>query len=69
MMDRLAIEAAEAFVHAGYPMVEALLLCEIDGVNEEVSDDIATVHAVLQASGATEIRTAEDEVGDVGVER
>ncbi|KAB2319879.1 FAD-binding protein [Betaproteobacteria bacterium SCN1] len=61
MMDRLAIEAAEAFVHAGYPMVEALLLCEIDGVNEEVSDDIATVHAVLQASGATEIRTAEDE--------
>ena len=61
MMDRLAIEAAEAFVHAGYPMAEALLLCEIDGVNEEVSDDIATVHAVLQASGATEIRTAEDE--------
>ncbi len=61
MMDRLAIEAAEAFVHAGYPMAEALLLCEIDGVNEEVSDDIATVRSVLTASGATEIRTAEDE--------
>ncbi len=61
MMDRLAIEAAEAFVHAGYPMAEALLLCEIDGVNEEVSDDIATVRSVLNASGATEIRTAEDE--------
>ncbi len=61
MMDRLAIEAAESFVHAGYPMAEALLLCEIDGVNEEVSDDIATVRSVLTASGATEIRTAEDE--------
>ncbi|MEW6118950.1 MAG: FAD-linked oxidase C-terminal domain-containing protein [Pseudomonadota bacterium] len=61
MMDRLAIEAAEAFVHAGYPIAEALLLCEIDGVNEEVSDDIATVRAVLTASGAIEIRTAADE--------
>jgi glycolate oxidase len=62
MMDKLAIEAAEAFVHAGYPLdCAALLLCEIDGVNEEVSDDIDTVRRVLLASGATEVRTAEDE--------
>jgi len=62
MMDRLAIQAAEAFVHAGYPLdCEALLLCEVDGVNEEVSDDIFTVREVLTASGATEIRTAESE--------
>ncbi len=61
MMDRLAIQAAEAFVHAGYPDCEALLLCEVDGVNEEVSDDIFTVRQVLEASGATEIRTADSE--------
>jgi glycolate oxidase len=62
MMDRLAIRAAEDFVHAGYPLdCAALLLCEVDGVNEEVSDDIRTVHEVLAASGATEIRTAESE--------
>ena len=62
MMDRLAIQAAEAFVHAGYQLdCEALLLCEVDGVNEEVSDDILTVHDVLAASGATEIHTAESE--------
>ena len=62
MMDRLAIQAAEAFVHAGYPLdCEALLLCEVDGVNEEVSADIYTVREVLEASGATEIRTAESE--------
>lgn len=61
MMDRLAIQAAEAFVHAGYPDCEALLLCEIDGVNEEVSADIYTVHEVLEASGAIEIRSAESE--------
>lgn len=62
MMDRLAIRAAEAFVHAGYPLdCEALLLCEVDGVNEEVSADIYTVRQVLEASGATEIRTADSE--------
>ena len=62
MMDRLAIEAAEAFVHAGYPLdCEAMLLCEVDGVHEEVSDDIFTVREVLAASGAIEIRTAESE--------
>ena len=61
MMDRLAIQAAEAFVHAGYPLAEALLLCEVDGVNEEVSADIFTVRQVLEASGATEIRTADSE--------
>jgi glycolate oxidase len=61
MMDRLAIQAAEAFVHAGYPLAEALLLCEVDGVNEEVSADIYTVRQVLEASGATEIRTADNE--------
>ncbi|OHE60980.1 MAG: glycolate oxidase subunit GlcD [Thiobacillus sp. GWE1_62_9] len=62
MMDRLAIQAAEAFVHAGYPLdCEALLLCEVDGVNEEVSADIYTVRQVLEASGAIEVRTAESE--------
>ena len=62
MMDRLAIQAAEDFVHAGYPLdCEAILLCEVDGVNEEVSDDIFTVREVLAASGATEIRTADSE--------
>jgi glycolate dehydrogenase FAD-linked subunit len=62
MMDRLAIQAAEAFVHAGYPLdCEALLLCEVDGVNEEVSADIYTVREVLAASGAIEIRTADSE--------
>ncbi|HTI68063.1 MAG TPA: FAD-linked oxidase C-terminal domain-containing protein [Caulobacteraceae bacterium] len=37
MMDRAAIHAAEAFVHAGYPLdVEALLIIEIDGPTAEL---------------------------------
>ena len=62
MMDRLAIRAAEEFVHAGYPLdAEAILLCELDGTNEEVSEHVLKVREVLKHSGATEVRTARDE--------
>ena len=62
MMDRLAIQAAEAFVHAGYPVdAEAILLCEIDGTNEEVSEHIMEVRRIMQACGAGEVRTARDD--------
>ncbi|OFZ69817.1 MAG: glycolate oxidase subunit GlcD [Betaproteobacteria bacterium RBG_16_58_11] len=62
MMDTLAIQAAEAFVHAGYPLqAAAILLCELDGTNEEVSEEIKRVHDILQSSGATSLRTASDD--------
>jgi glycolate oxidase len=62
MMDRLAIQAAEDFVHAGYPLAaEAILLCELDGTNEEVSEGIMRVHDILLASGATSLLTAKDD--------
>lgn len=62
MMDKLAILAAEDFVHAGYPLdAEAILLCELDGTNEEVSEEIRRVHDILLKSGATSLRTAQDD--------
>ncbi len=62
MMDNLAIRAAEDFVHAGYPTeAEAILLCELDGTNEEVSEQIMQVHDLIASCGATEFRTARDE--------
>ncbi|MEJ2653341.1 MAG: FAD-linked oxidase C-terminal domain-containing protein [Gammaproteobacteria bacterium] len=62
MMDRLAIQAAEAFVHVGYPTdAAAILLCEIDGTNEEVSEHIMEVRRVMQSCGAGEVRTAQDD--------
>jgi len=63
MMDNPAIRAAEDYVHAGYPLdAAAILLCELDGTNEEVSEGIARVRALLLDAGATEVRTAKDEV-------
>jgi glycolate oxidase len=62
MMDGPAIQAAEDFVHAGYPTdAAAILLCEVDGTNQEVSEHIARVRELLLASGATEVRTARDD--------
>ena len=62
MMDNPAIRAAEAFVHAGYPeQAAAILLCELDGTNEEVSEQIMQVRELLEQCGATEIRSARDE--------
>ena len=62
MMDKLAIQAAEDFAHAGYPRdAEAILLCELDGMNEEVSIQVKEVRTILLDSGATGVRTARNE--------
>ncbi len=62
MMDGPAIKAAEDFVHAGYPTdAAAILICEIDGTNQEVSEQVMRVRELLLASGATEVRTSRDD--------
>jgi glycolate oxidase len=62
MMDGPAIRAAEDFVHAGYPTeAEAILLCEVDGTNEEVSEHVMQVRKLLLGAGAKEVRTARDD--------
>ena len=62
MMDNPAIRAAEDFVHANYPVDSAaILLCEVDGTNEEVGDQIKCVEEVLNGCGATEVRKARDD--------
>jgi glycolate oxidase len=59
LMDNPAIRAAEDFVHADYPVeAAAILLCELDGGEGDVAEQIDTVNAVLTSCGATEIRVA-----------
>jgi glycolate oxidase len=53
IMDRLATQAAEAYVHAGYPLdVEALLLIELDGPAAEVDHLIEEVGSIARHCGA-----------------
>ena len=62
MMDNPAIRASEAFIHAGYPVeAAAILLCEFDGMVEQVEADLLVAKAVLTQSGAIDIRQAKDE--------
>jgi glycolate oxidase len=61
MMDNLAIQAAEAAVHAGYPDCGGLLLVELDGPATEVETLMARVKEICTACGAWEIRVAQSE--------
>jgi glycolate oxidase len=62
IMDRLAIEAAEAAVHAGYPQDAAvILLVELEGERAGVEADFARLNDLIRASGAYEVRVARDE--------
>ncbi|MBP0048587.1 FAD-binding protein [Marinobacterium sp. AK62] len=62
MMDSHAIVAAEAFAQAGYPVdAQALLLCEVDGTEEEVHEHIDAVETLFRHLGATSVRTSHSE--------
>jgi glycolate oxidase len=61
IMDNLAIEAAEAAVHAHYPACNGLLLVELDGPASEVAALMAEVQALCRKNGAWEIRVAQSE--------
>jgi len=61
MMDNLAIQAAEAAVHAGYPNCGGLLIMELDGPAAEVKLLMEQVQAICKSNGAWEIRVAHTE--------
>jgi glycolate oxidase len=61
IMDELAIQAAEAAVHAGYPSCGGLLLVELDGPTEEVEAESEEVRKICEANGGFEFRLARSE--------
>ncbi|MCS5592787.1 MAG: FAD-binding protein [Gammaproteobacteria bacterium] len=62
MMDKFAIEASEAFAHAGYPLdAEALLLCELDGEVESVENELEAALKILSNASTIRVSTNEAE--------
>ena len=62
IMDGPAIQAAEDFVHAGYPVdCQALLIVELDGPETEVDYLIEQVREVAEQNQAQSIRVSENE--------
>jgi glycolate oxidase len=62
IMDRLAIDAAEAAVQAHYPAkAAALLIVELEGEGAQVAREFERLMEILGESGATDTRVAVDE--------
>jgi glycolate oxidase len=62
MMDKLATEAAEAFVQVGYPLdVGAVLIVELDGPAAECDHLIEEVAAIARANGVQTLRISQNE--------
>lgn len=58
-MDRPAIRICEDFAHAGYPLdVEAMLIVEVEGSQEEIADQLERIVAVAREAGAVHVREA-----------
>ncbi len=62
IMDRLAMDAAEAAVDAGYPPdAAAMLIVELEGPGAEVEADRSRLAQIIEGSGATCIKVARNE--------
>ncbi|MSX21863.1 MAG: FAD-binding protein, partial [Actinobacteria bacterium] len=62
MMDRLCIQAVEAFVHAGLPLdAAAVLLVEVTGLPVGLDADVRRVIEIGREHGARSVRVAQDE--------
>ena len=61
MLDRLAIQACEQAVHAGYSLdTAAALVVELDGPRAEVDEGFAQVEQICRDAGSTKITVAAD---------
>ena len=61
MMDKMAVQAAEAFAKAGYPLdAEAILIIELDGTAAELATLNSQVTDLLRQHGAYQIDEAHD---------
>jgi glycolate oxidase len=61
MMDALAIRAAEAAVHPGFPPADTILIVELDGPASEVEALSAVVLALCRNLNASTVEVASDE--------
>jgi glycolate oxidase len=62
MLDGPMLRMVEAATHAGYPLdAAAVLLIEVEGLIEEVEEQVALIDEVCRLSGARDVRVAHSE--------
>ncbi|MBI2118909.1 MAG: FAD-binding protein [Elusimicrobia bacterium] len=61
-MDKITVQAVEAFIHAGYPTnAEAVLLIEVDG-GEEIHEDVTKIRELCKKNLCQEFRLAQNKL-------
>ncbi|MEM8871308.1 MAG: FAD-linked oxidase C-terminal domain-containing protein, partial [Pseudomonadota bacterium] len=58
-MDRLCIEVCENFAGAGYPMVEALLIVEVEGSETEIAEQLEKIMEIARRHDPVELRESQ----------
>ncbi|MDI3325677.1 FAD-linked oxidase C-terminal domain-containing protein [Pontibacterium granulatum] len=59
MIDQTGIRAIEELMHAGYPVdAAAVIICELDGSEAEVEDELASVISILKRLNASDIQVS-----------
>ncbi|MGB0466248.1 MAG: FAD-linked oxidase C-terminal domain-containing protein [Pontibacterium sp.] len=62
MIDQTGIRAIEELMHAGYPThAAAVIICELDGSQAEVEDELSSVIAILESLNASDIQVSTNE--------
>ncbi|TBR23290.1 FAD-binding protein, partial [bacterium] len=59
-MDRLTVDSIEAYVPAGYPKAEAVLLIEVEGAAPQVERDLEALRQLCRAHGSKGFRLARE---------
>ena len=62
LLDRPTVRAVEKFVPTGYPSdAAAILLCELDGAQAEVSAQVERIDTVFREAGAVDLQVSHNE--------
>ena len=59
-MDRRVTEVVENYVHAGYPLCEAVLIIEVEGSEAEINAQLALIREIAERHNPIEFREAKD---------
>lgn len=66
-MDRPVIRATEAFAKAGYPDVEALLIVEVEGSEDEIDEQLALIEDIARRHDPVELRRSKSEAESAAI--
>jgi glycolate oxidase len=66
-MDRLAIQITDGFSGAGYPDVEAMLICEVEGSDQEIDEQLRRIVQIAERHRVEAVRVSTSEAESAAI--